>query len=118
MNIHDFVKNLKLSKVFTSKQCIVIENLLIYFNDLKVYKVIISVNPDQLKKAKKLGINSQYHTIFMDDIPIKIENVKNVNKGKYIAIYNPNSSECSIYPGEESEESQIERIKKTKRSKF
>ena len=52
--IHDFVKDLKLSKTFTQKQCIVIENLYIYFEDLMVYKVVIAIHPDMLKKAKKL----------------------------------------------------------------
>lgn len=115
INLHDFVKDLRLSKVFTTKQCIVIENLLIYFKDLKIYKVIISINPNQLKKAKKLGISSQYKTIIFDDIPIKITDVKNVDKGNYIAIYNLNTLECSIYPGEESEEKQIQRIKEKKK---
>ena len=45
VNIHEFVKDLRSAKVFTTKQCLVIENLYIYFRDLKVYKVIIAVNP-------------------------------------------------------------------------
>lgn len=51
MNIHEFVKSLNEAKVFTIKQCIVIENLIIYFEDLKVYKVVVAINPNQLKKA-------------------------------------------------------------------
>lgn len=118
-NIHDFVKDLKISRAFTSKQTIVIENLLIYISNLKIYKVVISINPNQLKKAQKLGFSSQYHTIFLasafDDVPIKIENVKNVDKGKFIVIYDLNLNKFSIFPGEESEEAQYQRIKNTKR---
>lgn len=112
-NIHDFVKDLKTSKLFTAKQLIVIENLYIYIKDLKVYKVIIAVNPNQLKKAKKLGLNSQYSTTFFDDIPInfgKEENEK-LKNGNYIALYNPNNLECSIFAGEETEEQQIKKLK-------
>lgn len=52
MNIHDFVKQLRLSKVYTSKQTTVIDNLYIYFNNMKVYKVIAAINPSMKKKAK------------------------------------------------------------------
>ena len=75
--INDFVKDLKIKKLFTSKQCLVIENLYIYIKDLKVYKVVISVNPLMIKKAKKLGLNSQYIITDFDDIPIKINELKN-----------------------------------------
>lgn len=114
MNIHDFVKQLRLSHVFTQKQSLVIDNLYIYFNDLKVYKVVIAVNPDMMKKAKRLGLSNDYHTTFFDDIPITIEgeytdknNRDNINTGRYIALYNPNSGKCVVYPGEESEEEQL-----------
>ena len=70
ISVHEFVKDLKTAKLFTAKQCLVIENLYIYFKDMKVYKVIIAVNPSMLKKAKKLGLNSQYITTFFDDIKI------------------------------------------------
>ena len=52
ITIHQFVKDMKLAKVFTQKQCLVIENLYIYFNDLKVYKVIIALNPLMMKKQR------------------------------------------------------------------
>lgn len=73
MNIHEFVKNLKLSHVYTQKQTTVIDNLYIYIKDLKVYKVTVVVNPDMKKKAKRLGLNRDYITTFFDDIPISIE---------------------------------------------
>ena len=104
INIHDFVKDLKLSKTFTQKQCIVIENLYIYFEDLMVYKVVIAIHPGMLKKAKKLGLetNNGYITIFFDNVKLDIKSLlPGVEKGRFIAIYNPNNAECNIYTGEE-----------------
>ena len=121
VDIHQFVKDLKLAKCFTQKQCVVIENLFIYFNDLKVYKVIVYTNPDMSKKAKKLGFGNVYKTIIMDEIPIYVKDLNLAagaasghacNKGKFIAIYNPNTTECTICTGEESEEEQIEKLKR------
>lgn len=111
VDIHTFVRDLKLAKCFTQKQTIVIENLFIYFNDLKVYKVVVYTNPDMRKKAKKLGFGNVYKTIIMDDIPIYVKEYK-CDKGKFIAVYNPNSGECTICTGEESEEEQIQKLKR------
>ena len=123
VGLHEFVKDLKSAKVFTTKQCLVIENLYIYFRDLKVYKVIIAVNPLMLKKAKKLGLNSQYITTYFDDTPISIPNLS-LSNGSYIALYNLNDGTCSVFNGEETEEEQRAKLeaKKTsakhKRNKF
>lgn len=111
VTLHEFVKDIKIAKVFTQKQTVVIENLYIYFEDLKVYKVVIAVNPLMMKKAKKLGLNSQYVTSFMDDVKIRVDDL-NVSKGRYIAIYDPNNADCSIYPGEESERDQERKLKR------
>ena len=104
IGIHDFVKDLKLSKLFTQKQCVVIENLYIYFEDLMVYKVIIAIHPGMVKKANKLGLHTTtgYITTYMDGVKLNAKSLlPNVEKGRYIAIYNPNNAECSIYTGEE-----------------
>jgi len=87
--------------------------------------VIVAINPSMTKKAKKLGFETQYQTTFIDDVEIDVERdfipedrrSKQVNatKGKYIAIYNPNNSDCSIYFGEEDE---IEQSRKLKRPKY
>ena len=121
VDIHTFVNNLKQARCFTQKQSIVIENLFIYFNDLKVYKVIVFTNPDMSKKAKKLGFEQTIKTIIMDDIPIYIKDLNLAagaasghacNKGKFIAVYNPNTRDCTICTGEESEEEQIQKLKR------
>ena len=111
VDIHTFVNNLKQARCFTQKQSIVIENLFIYFNDLRVYKVIVFTNPDMSKKAKKLGFDSCCRTIIMDNIPIYIKEYM-CNKGKFIAVYNPNTRDCTICTGEESEEEQIQKLKR------
>ena len=117
VTVHDFVKDLRSAKVFTTKQCLVIENLYIYFRDLKVYKVIIAVNPLMLKKAKKLGLNGPYITIYIDDVPISIPNL-NVSSGSYIALYNLNDGTCSVFNGEETEEEQRAKLEAKKSAKI
>ena len=116
ISVHEFVKDLKTAKLFTAKQCLVIENLYIYFKDMKVYKVIIAVNPSMLKKAKKLGLNSQYISTFFDDIKISVPNL-NVSSGSYIALYNVNDQTCSVFSGEESEEEQMAKLAAKKNCK-
>ena len=107
MHIHDFVKQLKLMKVFTTKQSVVIDNIFIYIEDLKVYKVVLQVNPSMMKKARRLGVNSEYKTTYFDNCNMKLrfdEDTKHIlDKGKYIAIYNIGTTNCSIYPGEDNE---------------
>ena len=106
MLIHDFIKQLKLLKVFTTKQSVVIDNIFIYIENLKVYKVVLQVNPSMMKKARRLGIKTEYQTTYFDNCNIKLrfdEDTKHIlNKGKYIAIYNVGTTNCSIYPGEEN----------------
>ena len=116
ISVHEFVKDLKTAKLFTAKQCLVIENLYIYFRDMKVYKVIIAVNPSMLKKAKKLGLNSQYITTFFDDIKISIPTL-NISSGSYIALYNVNDQTYSVFSGEESEEEQMAKLAAKKNGK-
>lgn len=117
MNIHDFIKQLRLSKVYTSKQTTVIDNLYIYINNMKVYKVVIAVNPNMRKKARRLGLQGDYITTYFDDVPITIEGEYidktkpiNIKEGKYIVIYNPNSGNATVYPGEETEQEQLKNL--------
>ena len=89
-----------------------------------------------MKKAKKLGIDDQYKTIFFeqlcchddyeidindsygpDSIESKLLKAK-CNKGKFIIMYYPNNknNEISVYEGEEDELTQINRIKRSPQS--
>ena len=109
--IHDFVKQLRLMKVFTSKQSVVIDNIFIYIEDLKVYKVVLQVNPLMMKKARRLGIKSEYQTTYFDVCPITLRFAEDtthaLDKGKYIAIYNVGTTSCSVYPGEDNEQDAV-----------
>ena len=69
-----------------------------------VYRVVIAIHPEMLKKAKKLGLctDTGYITIFLDNVKLDIKSLLPVvEKGRFIAIYNPNNAECNIYTGEE-----------------
>ena len=106
-DIHEFVNDLIKAKVFTIKQCIVIENLYIYVKDSEVYKVIVAVNPNLMKKAKKLGIDVPYKTYFME---VKLKLDPAFITGSYIILYDVNTKSCNIFNGEVSEEEQMKRI--------
>ncbi len=114
MLIHEFIKHLKLTKIFTSKQSVVIDNIFIYFDNLRVYKVVLQVNPTMMKKAKRLGINSEYQATLFKNNAITLrfkEDTKHIlDKGKYIAIYNVGTTNCSIYPGEDDETEAIRNV--------
>ena len=104
ITINEFITHLKITKAFTSKQLVVIDFISIYINDGKVYKVIIAVNPLMMKKAKRLGIDAQYKTIFFDDVAIDLNKMKKkCSKGKYIIMYYPNdkNNDFCVYEGED-----------------
>ena len=105
--IHEFVSDLMKAKVFTSKQCLVIENLYIYVKDSEVYKVVLAINPNLMKKAKKLGIDVPYKTYFME-VQLKLD--PKYSSGSYIILYDVNTKSCSIFNGEVSEEQQLQKI--------
>lgn len=110
--IHEFVNDLMKAKVFTSKQCLVIENLYIYVNDSEVYKVIVAVNPNLMKKAKKIGIDNNYKTYFME---VKLKLDPKCSTGSFIILYDINTKSYSIFTGEVSEEEQLQKIKENRK---
>ena len=115
MNVHEFIKHLKTSKIYSSKQSLVIDNIFIYFEDLNVYKVVIQINPSMMKKAKRLNITNEYITVYFDGpTPMKLkfdEDTKHeLDKGKFIAIYDIHRINCNIYPGEEAEDVQLKNV--------
>ena len=115
ITLSEFIINLKQSKVFTIKQASVIDFISIYVNDSKVYKVIVAVNPQLMKKAKRLGFKGQYKTIFFDDVVIDMSELKDKrNKGRCIIMYYPNdkNNDISVYEGEVDEQSQMSKLKR------
>ena len=112
MNVHDFVHHLMLSKVFTSKQAVVIDNVFIYFDDLKVYKVVLQINPSMMKKAKRIGLNNTYQTIYFDGpslmkLKFDEDNKDDVAKGRFYCVYNLHTRTANVYNGEETEKQQL-----------
>ena len=60
MDLHQFVHSLKVDrKLFSQKQLTVIENIYIYINNGCVYRVVINIVPEMIKKARRLGINNE-----------------------------------------------------------
>ena len=117
ITISEFIINLKITKAYTSKQARVIDFISIYVNDSKVYKVIIVVNSLMMKKAKKLGIDTQYKTIFFDDVDIDLNELKKkCSKGKFIIMYYPNdkNNELNVYEGEDDESTQMNKLKRAR----
>ena len=115
MTVHEFIAHLKSTKAFTMKQSVVIDNVFIYFEDLKVYKAILQINPSMMKKAKRLGIDSGYITYYFDGptstkLRFDEDTKHELTKGRFIAIYDIHKITCSVYHGEESEDAQLKRL--------
>ena len=114
MTVHEFIKHLKMTKIVTAKQSIVIDNVFIYLDNLKVYKAVLQINPSMMKKAKRLNINSEYITIDFDTptqtkLRFDEDTKHELDNGRYIAIYDIHRITCNVYPGEESEETRMKR---------
>ena len=108
--IHEYVKDMKLKhKYFTNKQCRVIDNLYMYMSDANIYRIVVNINPDMLKAAKKLGFEKE-HIIF--DVHQKVYVEEKYNRGKFILIYDVNNGNCDVFGGEITEEEQIEKLKR------
>ena len=101
INIFDYIKQLKLSKIITTKQLKFIENIFFYIEDLKVYKFIIAVKPEMFKRAKRFGLTSLYDVHYVDQIRIS-EPLANTSRGRFILIYNPGLNEVTVTEGEDS----------------
>ena len=109
--LDELVRDLRAAKVFTSKQTVVIENIYIYTHKGRVYKVVVAVIPTMLKKAKRLGLQAQYTTTILEDIPLELPSSVKTNEQNLFILYDLNTHQYSIYPGEESEEEQIKKFR-------
>ena len=99
-NIFEVIKDLKLKKIFTTKQLKYIESVFFYIEDLTIYKFVIAVRPEMLKKAKKVGLNSLFD--IHDNINIKIkEPISNTSNGRFILIWNISFNEIMVAEGED-----------------
>ena len=109
MDVYDFIRNIKSQGLMKVKHCIVLESVYIYVKDGNVYKFILHVNPDMLKKAKKLGLDGEYISYHPGNIKLKLE--EKYRKGSFIIIYDLSKNEANVYDGEVSEQEQIEKLK-------
>lgn len=113
MNIFEFITQLKLKKVYTSKQTIVIDRIAVYINDNTVYKYILMINPNMMKKAKRLGLTSKYEIFDKDIEPTKLETTfPQTEKGRYIIMIDPSNMNVNVYAGEVTEQEQFKTLKR------
>lgn len=98
--IFDYIKELKLNKTITTKQLPFIENIFFYVEDLMIYKYIISVRPELLKRANRVGLKLMYD--IHDNINVLIkEPLPNTSKGRFILMYDPGINNITITEGED-----------------
>jgi hypothetical protein len=80
-----------------------LECIKLYTDNARVYKIILSSNPDQLKRAAKVGIKARF-TIIEDNIPqIPISNPTEfeISKGQFFLQYSLRTHDTNIFPGED-----------------
>ena len=100
MDIYTYIKELKVTKIITIKQLKYIDLINFYINDLTIYKFIICVNPYNIKRAKKFGLDRPY--IIYDNIDVKIKPfLKGCDTGRYILMYNVGLNDITIVEGED-----------------
>jgi len=101
MDIYDLITELRNNKLFTIKQLSHVQSIGFYVSDLNVYKIVIAVYPNELKKAAKLGLKNQYNFFTKDFGKIK-EPLEGTAKGRYILLYKPYNKEIIVSEGEEN----------------
>jgi hypothetical protein len=103
LSIPQYIQLLREKRIWTSKQTLFLEYVNLYTDNARVYKIILSTNPDQLKRAAKVGIKARF-TIIHEDIPqIPIQNPPtfDISKGKYFLQYSLRTKDVNVYPGED-----------------
>ena len=91
-------------RIFSELSLRLFERTLRFIDYLYIFLKYLQLWFFMLKKAKKLGLNTNtgYITTYMDNIKLNVKSLlPKTEKGKFIAIYNPNNAECSIYTGED-----------------
>ena len=113
--LNEFITNLKIIKAHT--QICVIDLISIYVNDIMIYKVIVAINLLYMKKARKLGIEVQYKTIFFDMVAIDLNELKKkCRKGMFIIMYylNEKNNELNVYEREVDKSTQMSKLKQAR----
>ena len=112
MNLYEFIEEIKKMGLYKVKMSMYVESINIYVNDEKVYKLMLHVNPDVLKKAKKVGLNQEYVIYDLSEKGMKIKMDEKFKYGYYIIIWDLSKNEPKVYEGENSEMNQFNYLKK------
>ena len=65
---HEFVKLCREKRVYRPAQTPFLENLGIYINDSKVYKIVLQAYRETLNRSRKVGLSSWF-TVITENIP-------------------------------------------------
>jgi hypothetical protein len=63
LQVGQYIQKLRETGIIKSKQTLFLDFLILYVEDCKVTKILMEVNPELLKKSKKVGLPEQYTTI-------------------------------------------------------
>jgi hypothetical protein len=99
----EYLQLLREKRIFTSKQTAYLEYVNLYTDNARCYKIILSCNPDQLKRAAKAGLKARF-TVIHENIPqILISNPPtfDISKGQFFLQYSLRTKEIKIYQGED-----------------
>jgi hypothetical protein len=116
----EYIQLLREKRICTSQQTLFLEYVNLYIDNAKCYKIVLSCNPDQLKRAAKAGIKARF-TIIHEGIPqIRISNPPtfDISRGKYFLQYSFRTREILIYAGEDYYLNKIEDAKNKSHSKL
>ena len=112
MNVYEFIEEIKKMVLYKVKMSMYVETINIYVCNEKVYKLMLHVNPDVLKRAKKVGLNQEYVIYDLSDKGMKIKMDDKFKQGYYIIIWDLSKNVTQVYEGENSEMNQFNYIKK------
>lgn len=113
MTLHEFLDQLKMMGIYRVKMSGYVDTINIYVKDQMAYKVMLHLNPDTLKKAKKkVGLDQEYviHSLKHNQYKICMED--KFKQGNYIIIWDLHKGTFNVYEGESSEIDQLNNIKR------
>jgi hypothetical protein len=103
VSLPEYIQLLREQRIWTSKQSLFLEYVNLYTDNARCYKIILSANPDQLKRAAKVGIKARF-TIIHENIPqIFVQNPStfDISKGQFFLQYSFRTQDVNIFPGED-----------------
>jgi hypothetical protein len=101
--LHEYIQLLRERRIFTIKQSQYLDYINLYINDAKCYKIILSCDPNIVKKAKKAGITQRF-TIIEEGLPDNIlisPETYDISRGQFILQYVRRNQDINICVGED-----------------